>query len=111
MTGSPLADVLEEARRLTDAADGAMVNAARVARVCARDWGLHRTATLNLDRVRAHLPALPLDPRALARIAAGIDALAAALDAEPKSRRWRLRARLGGRVRWYDEPDEVNAEP
>jgi hypothetical protein len=92
------------------ARDGAKVNSARVARVCARDWGLHRTATLNLGRVREHLPALPLDPHALARIAARIDALVAALDGEPKSRRWRWRARLGERVRWYDEPDEVDAE-
>jgi hypothetical protein len=91
--------------------DGAMVNGTQVARVCARDWGLHRTATLNLGRVREHLRALPLEPHGRARIAGGIDALAAALDAEPKSRGWRLRARVGERVRWYDQPDEVDAQP
>jgi hypothetical protein len=92
------------------ARDGALVNGAHIAHVCARDWGLHRTVTLNLSRVREHLAALPLDPDALAPIGAAIDVLEAALDAEPKSRGWRLRARLGERVRWYDEPDEVDAE-
>jgi hypothetical protein len=93
------------------ARDGAVVNGAHIARLCARDWGLHRTVTLNLARLREHLTALPLDPHALARIGAGIDALAAALDTEPKSRGWRLRGRLGERVRWYDRPDELDAEP
>ena len=92
------------------ARDGAMVNAARVARVCARDWGLHRTVTLNLARAREHLPAVPLDRHARAGIAAAIDALAEALDAEPKSRRWRMRSRLGERVRWYDQPDDIDAD-
>jgi hypothetical protein len=92
------------------ARDGAMVNGAHVARVCARDWGLHRTVTLNLARLREDLRAAPLDPPTLAHIRARIDALAAALDAAPKSRGWRIRARLGERVRWYDEPDEIEAE-
>ena len=91
--------------------DGAMVNGPHIARVCARDWGLHRTVTLNLARLRECLSAVPLDPSALARIGARIDALAAALDAAPKSRAWRMRARLGERVRWYDEPDDIEAGP
>jgi hypothetical protein len=90
--------------------DGALVNGAHVARVCARDWGLHRTVTLNLARIREHLPALPLDPHTLARIGVAIEVLSAALDAEPKSRGWRLRSRLGERVRWYDQPDDIDAD-
>ena len=31
--------------------------------------------------------------------------LAASMQAEPKSMRWRLRARLGERVRWYELPE------
>jgi hypothetical protein len=36
-----------------------------------------------------------------------LDALAAAIDAAPKSRGWRLRDRIGDRKRWYENPDEV----
>jgi hypothetical protein len=32
------------------------------------------------------------------------------LDDTPKGRRFRLRARLGERMRWYELPDEVEVE-
>jgi hypothetical protein len=38
---------------------------------------------------------------------AQIDALRAAIDAAPKSTKWRLRARVGDRVAWYELPEEV----
>ena len=31
------------------------------------------------------------------------------IDDEPKSGRWRLRARVGDRVRWYELPEEVRS--
>ena len=31
------------------------------------------------------------------------------IDAEPKSSRWRLRARVGDRMRWYELPEEVRS--
>jgi hypothetical protein len=36
----------------------------------------------------------------------GLKALRDQVDAEPKSTRWRIRARVGDRVRWCEEPDE-----
>jgi hypothetical protein len=30
-----------------------------------------------------------------------------AVEDAPKSLRWKLRDRIGDRVRWYEEPDEV----
>lgn len=36
-----------------------------------------------------------------------LDELAAAMDAAPKSMRWRLRSRVGERVVWYETPEEV----
>lgn len=90
--------------------DGATINAERIARLCARDWGLHRTATLNLERLREQLPELAIDPAARDRIASGVDAVAQAIDGAPKSRGWRVRARVGERLRWYERPEEVSEE-
>jgi hypothetical protein len=28
------------------------------------------------------------------------------IEAAPKSTKWRIRGRIGDRVRWYDEPEE-----
>ena len=36
-----------------------------------------------------------------------LDALAAAAEQVPKTRRWRLRSRIGERKRWYELPEET----
>lgn len=86
--------------------DGRTINAARIGQLCGRDWGLYRTVTLNLERLCGRIT-LSGDVRD--RIATGLTRLADAIDGAPKSSRWRLRARVGDRVRWYEEPDEVGA--
>jgi hypothetical protein len=73
------------------------------------DWGWWRTVTLNLERIRGVLaegprPAIAggaLDP------VVQLDALERAAEEAPKSRRWKLRARIGERKRWYDLPEET----
>jgi hypothetical protein len=83
------------------------VNAGRVAALCADDWGLWRTITRNLAACREHREEYGLPPDERAVIARRIDALLERIEAEPKSRRWRLRAKVGERKRWYDLPEEV----
>jgi hypothetical protein len=83
------------------------VNAAHVAATCARDWGLWKTATLNLERVRAGVSRYDLQPEQEALLLSRLDALRREIDAAPKSTRWKLRARVGERVQWYEEPEEV----
>jgi hypothetical protein len=89
--------------------DGA-VNVERIAQLTRDDWGLQHTFELNLDRLREALPGQPLDDGDRAAVAGRIDALAGAMEAAPKSRRWKMRARLGERKRWYEEPEEVDRE-
>jgi len=40
-------------------------------------------------------------------VAAQVRAIQAAIEAAPKSRSWRLRSRIGERVKWYETPEEV----
>jgi hypothetical protein len=63
----------------------------------ADDWGLWRTATGTLDRVAELRP----------DVAEPAGRLRRALDESPKGRKFRLRSRVGERVRWYELPDEV----
>jgi hypothetical protein len=88
-------------------ADGDTVNAGQVAELCASDWGLWRTITKNLDALRAHVGNYELDADERARIEERIAALLERIEQEPKSMSWRIRARVGERVRWYDLPEEV----
>jgi hypothetical protein len=72
------------------------------------DWGWWRTVTMNLAKIAELVAESPdLVPAGAAHDpAAQCAALAAAAEDAPKSRRWKLRARVGDRVRWYQEPEE-----
>ncbi len=78
-----------------------------IAELCARDWGWWRTLGANLDTCRQALPETPLADRDRELIAARLNALEQALAVAPKSLRWRARSRVGERVRWYEEPEEI----
>jgi hypothetical protein len=97
---------LLHAHPLSDSdADG--LNAPYVARLLATDWGLWRTSTLNIERVRGGLARYELAPEQEAVVRTRLDDLRSRIDEEPKSTKWRLRARVGERVKWYEEPEEV----
>ena len=83
------------------------VDGAYVAELLAGDWGLWRTATLNLERVRAGLARYGLEPELEEVVRARLDDLRSLIDARPKSTRWKVRARVGERVKRYYEPEEV----
>lgn len=89
-----------------DVADGdhAAIEPARVAALTARDWGLHHTFERNLVHLREQVDAGEGPARALV----ALDALVAAMEAEPKSRSWKMRAKIGERKRWYELPEEVD---
>jgi hypothetical protein len=86
--------------------DGAL-NGARIAELCAADWGLWRTITANLERCRGHVGDYDLPAPERERVQQRLDELMERIDAEPKSRGWRLRAKVGERKRWYELPEEV----
>jgi hypothetical protein len=83
------------------------INADRVAELCAADWGLWRTCTMNVGRIRDGLGALELEEAGRALIRDRLDVLSDRIEAEPKPTRWRIRDRVGDRVRWYELPEEV----
>lgn len=87
-----------------------VVDADYVAALCARDWGWWRTLGANLTAAREALPGLSgLGDADRARIDVRLQTLERAIAAAPKSLRWRARSRVGDRVRWYEEPEEIEA--
>jgi hypothetical protein len=89
------------------AGDGDEINLDLVARLTADDWGLWRTLKLNVERLHEQIAALGLAPDAHSRVLGRLDRLWQRVEDEPKSRRWRMRDRVGDRKRWYEVPDEV----
>jgi hypothetical protein len=82
----------------------------RFGAVLAADWGWWRTVTGNL----AKLPDLLSSQPGLAPPYPRFDALTQAkqlhevADTMPKGLKWKLRANVGDRVRWYELPEEVD---
>lgn len=88
--------------------DHEMINMARVAKLCAEEWGLWRTVTMNLQKVRTLASGYPqLDDGQKGQISSQVEGALAYIDAVPKSMAWRMRARVGDRVKWYKDVDEV----
>lgn len=89
------------------------INVPRILAFTSTDWGWWRTVTGNLDKLDQYLATdtqegdldvgrpLRFDPTAQ------VTALRKAIDDAPKSTKWRLRARVGERVPWYADPEEV----
>jgi hypothetical protein len=100
-----------EVEASSQGADPTGIDAGYVAELCAHDWGWWRTLTANLRACREALPEAALAAGERELIAGRLTALEQALAAAPKSLRWRARSRVGDRVRWYEEPEEIEAPP
>lgn len=96
------------------------INVPRIVSITSNDWGWWRTVTGNLAKLRQYLESdyKPEDldvgqGRAVLFDPLGqVTALLAAVEAAPKSTRWKIRSRIGERVAWYAEPEEVgHGEP
>ncbi len=84
--------------------DDAGINAGYVAGLLADDWGFYYTATTNLERVKAALTGVAaLSDEQRARIITQADHLFQAIETAPKSGKWRRRAKVGPKKRWYNE--------
>ena len=84
---------------------GEAIDPAYVAGLLARDWGFHHTATANLAALRDEVAG----NGSAATVRDRVDALLGAIEAAPKSVRWRARARVGERMQWWQDVDEREA--
>ena len=88
--------------------DQETINIKRTAMLCANDWGLWRTTTMNLDKVRQLAQGYEqLSAEQKAKVESQVKDAMSWIEQEPKSLAWRLRARVGDRVKWYKDVDEV----
>jgi hypothetical protein len=82
-------------------------DASHVVGLLSADWGFCYTVSLNLDRIRRYMQTIPdLSDGQRALVEERIDHLWQKVEAEPKSLRWKLRARVGPARKWYNEVGE-----
>lgn len=88
--------------------DHETINIKYVANLCSNDWGLWRTTTINLDKVdRLAQGYSQLSVEQKEKVNQQVKTAKSRIEHEPKSMAWRLRARVGDRVKWYRDVDEV----
>jgi hypothetical protein len=91
--------------------DDDTINADYLARLTARDWGLWRTLTVNLENVGKATQTLEkLSEEDRRDVSSKITALRSRIDDEPKSGGWKIRSRIGERKKWYRDVDELLRE-
>lgn len=76
--------------------------------LCAADWGLWRTVTMNLEKVKSYLSSLSeLSEQERQNGEAKVARLLQEIEAEPKSFKWRMRAKVGDKKKWYRDVEEL----
>jgi hypothetical protein len=88
--------------------DDDTINGAHIAKLLASDWGLWRTSRGTVESTLGHLVDLGLGATDEGVVRERLERLWLLVEEEPKSFRWRSRARIGERSRWYEEPEEVD---
>lgn len=89
-----------------DDSDADAISRERIAAVLGADWGFCHTAERNLGKLAELWAKTPL-PAPKFDVAGQIDLLRKTIAEAPKTRGWRMRSRIGERVRWYEVPEEV----
>jgi hypothetical protein len=90
------------------AGDQDTINGDVIAQTLGADWGFWRTVTGNLNLLEERLATydrLSADDREVVRTRIG--QLRKRIDDEPKSLRWKARQRIGERVKWYKDVEEL----
>jgi hypothetical protein len=81
------------------------INGQHLARLCAKDWGIYKTLTVNLSNILAAVAQYQLDAEYQKIVRERIQGLQSRIENEPKSTRWKIRANVGDKVRWYELPE------
>ncbi len=90
--------------------DNETINLSILARLCSQDWGLYKTTSINLKRVEEFIqaPDLSLTPEERQLVAQRVEDILHTFETMPKPLAWQLRDRVGTRVKWYIEVEEVD---
>lgn len=83
------------------------INGTYLGRLLGDDWGLWRTSRATVETAEQRLHGMGLAAGDERLIRERLTTLWEIVQATPKSRRWRLRSRVGERVKWYGEPEEI----
>lgn len=84
------------------------VNMRYIAKLLGDDWGFYYTVTTNLKKIKELLSKFEvLSSEDRVDVESKIDKLLNAVESQPKSLKWKGRARVGTSMKWYEEVGEA----
>jgi len=75
-----------------------------IAKILSEDWGFYKTYTINHEKILKFL----INDKNSEIIEPKLLKLSEIIEKHPKSIKWKMRAKIGEKVKWYEEPEEVN---
>ena len=86
------------------------INLKVIAQLCSQDWGLYKTTSINLGRVEELMKQedLSLSEAEQDLVLSRVRDVQRTFEEMPKPIAWQLRDRVGTRVKWYIEVEEVD---
>lgn len=87
--------------------DAETINVNRIVHLTSDDWGLWKTSTLSLAKVKRYVLTTEMEQAQHDTLNTRLNTLEVALQTSPKSMRWKMRDRVGDKVKWYELPEEV----
>lgn len=87
--------------------DKETINLKILADLCTQDWGLYKTTSINLAKVKDTVDQTTLTNEEKDLISKRIQEILKTFEVMPKPLPWTLRDRVGTRVKWYIEVEEV----
>ncbi len=79
-----------------------------LAKIFAKSWGFHYTASINLNKFKRYLIKIPeITDKDRKIIRQKVNQLMELMAQEPKSLKWKLRSKIGTRMKWYKEVENI----
>lgn len=85
------------------------IDSQHLSKLLSNDWGFYYTVTTNLKKVMEFLPvytALSEDDRK--DVSSKVSALIEKIESAPKSAKWKMRATVGTKKKWYEDVEETH---
>ena len=87
--------------------DKESINQAYIAKLLSADWGFYHTVANNLTKTKLLLQDYNIPQADREDVISKIDRLLTRIENEPKTSKFKMRARIGEKKKWYNDVDET----
>lgn len=87
--------------------DDETINVKRITQLTGDDWGLWKTSSLSIGKVKRYLETVEMEPTERELLNKRLNQLETDMNTAPKSMKWKMRDRVGEKMKWYELPEEV----